>query len=272
MAASKSVLLAGLLLLICVCAQACSRSDEGRTEGGASGRGDLAARLADLYREDAYWPTRVWLEAPLLGDGDAVVVPPRRMGVVIFLEPNGDVRIDFGRYGAHTVPIEQTNFVAESARVRAGEATKTFPNLLGMLMNRVVDAGSDSLATKQLVAEDIRGGPILLVFADAKTADVEALTAFASKVAEGAHRVSTFFLPITEELDGDVLSDLRAGGWTDPFVMTPMADAYVTAMLEPGTPRPFARLCTDEGRILAQGPPDDATLAAMLAALEPADG
>jgi len=249
-------------LLIALCA-ACAPSDG--TPDAAPQAG--ADRLARLYADEASWPTRVWLEEPLVEAGGEVLVPPHRNGVLITMHRNGDLRVDFGRHGAHTVPIAQTNFVAEAARYRSGEATKTFPNLLAMMMNKLVEIDAERLRPLKVDGAAVRGGRILLMLADARTADVAALARFASEVEAAGDVRLTVFVPITDELDGDVLGDLNAGGWTAPFVMTPIAQSYVKAMLEPGMPQPFARLATDEGRILAEGPPDDATFAAMRSAL-----
>jgi hypothetical protein len=260
------------LVVLALLGAACS-PDGGAPAPDAQPADDPDAALADeLYPQEAYWPVRVWLEEPLLGPDGDVLVKPKRNGVLVYLQPNGEARVDFGRYGAHTVPVAQTNFSSELERVRSGAATKTHPNLLGMLVTRLVDASQDRLMKKDLRVDEVRGGRVLLVFADAAQADVAALTAFAESVeAAGDVRLTTF-IPITEELDGDVLIDLRAGGWSDPFLMTPMSPAYTQAMLEPGTPTPFARLATDEGRILAEGVPDDATQAAMIEALQPHAG
>jgi hypothetical protein len=254
-------------LLLLAGGTACAPNDDDRSVDSTATRDEVAARLARLHADDASWPTRVWLESPLVDASGEVLVKPKRPGVLVFMRPNGDLRVDFGRHGPHTVPVTQTNFVDEAARYRSGEATKTHPNLLAMLMNRVVEIDDEQLRPQQLDADVIRGGRLLLVFADPASADVQALTTFASEVERAGDVRLTAFVPITDELDRDVLSELRAGGWQDPFVMTPMARSYVPAMLEPGTPRPFARLSTDEGRILAEGPPDDATLAAMREAL-----
>ncbi len=227
----------------------------------------LAARRAQLFADEAFWPTRVWLEEPLLDESGAVLVKPKRPGVVIFMRENGDVRVDFGRQGPHTVPVSMTNFASEAQRLRAGPATKTQPNLLGMLSNRIVDIDGDHLRPTKLDLDAVRGGRLLLVFADAARSDVAALTDFATEAERAGDLRLTTFIPVTDELDGDVAMDLKAGGWNDPFLMTPMAKSYLAAMLEPGTPRPFVRLATDEGRILVEGPPDASTLEAVRAAL-----
>lgn len=248
---------------------ACSSGEQAEPQVTPLASNGVADRLAELYADEANWPTRVWLEEPLIDEQGEVLVRPQRPGVLIYLRPDGRTRVDFGRHGPHTVPVTQTNLASEARRIASAQGTKIFPNLLGMLMNRVVDTEAETLEVMHLAAEDIRGGRILLVFADTREVDVAELTQFASSVEQAGNVSLTTFVPITDELDGDVHSDLRAGGWTSPFVMTPMAKSYVPAMLESGLPRPFARLCTDEGKILAEGPPDTATLQAMRAALRP---
>lgn len=256
-----------VLYFVALFSFACASGEQVEQSTTASMALAVEHRLGALYADDANWPTRVWLEEPLVDDQGGVLVRPHRPGVLVYLRPDGQARVDFGRHGPHTVPVSQTNFASEANRIASAEGTKIFPNLLGMLMNRVVDSEAEELEPMQLAAQDIRGGHILLVFADTREADVRALVDFASRVEHaGDVRLSTL-VPITDELDGDVLTDLRAGGWTAPFVMTPMAKSYVPAMLEPGLPRPFARLCTDEGKILAEGSPDATTFAAMTAAL-----
>ena len=105
-----------------------------------------------------------------------------------------------------------------------------------------------------------------MVFADTREIDVAEYVAFAEQVEHLRDMRLTVFVPITDELDGDVHADLRAGGWKAPFVMTPMARAYVPAMLEPGTPTPWVRLATVEGRIVAEGPVGEETRARMMTA------
>ena len=75
-------------------------------------------------------------------------------------------------------------------------------------------------------------------------------------------------IPLTDQGDGEMWLHLREVGWRLPFLVSSFAQAYSQSMLEPGTPRPFLRLCTAEGRILAEGPPDAATIAAFREALE----
>lgn len=262
-----------LAVLLWASVAACTSSDPSTSSGpGAEAVASVAdvavaERLAALYDHDRVWPVRVWLEEPLLAEDGAVLVPPRRMGVLVTLHEDGRARVDFGRYGAHSVPVTQTNFVAESERVRRGEATKTHPNLVGMLANRMATTDGDVVSPDRRRLDEAVGGRVLLVFADPEDPAMPSLAERARAIEQAGDVRMRVLVPVTELKDPKVHAALKAAGWDGRFVVTPIARSYVPALLEPGTPTPWLRLASDEGRVIAEGPPDEATEAAMRQAL-----
>jgi hypothetical protein len=270
----SSCLRLGLLPLLCVALLGCSGQqdetspDSSREVVPASAASVDPSTYASIFADEASWPVRVWLEEPLLDESGEVLVPVRRMGVLMYLSEDGRARVDFGRFGPHTVPASQTNLVDEARRIRSGEASKPLPNLIAMLATRLVDSTSEKLAIRDAAWDGPRDERVLLVFADPFAVDMREIQQQLSPVESSAMLWQTVLVPISDQDDAALLVELRAQGWESPFVVNSVARSYVPAMLAPQTPRPLLRLSSANGRILIEGPPTEATVAAIAAALD----
>jgi len=227
---------------------------------------------AEIFADEAIWPVRLWLETPLVDEQGEVIVPERRLGVLMYLTEDGDARIDFGRFGPHTVPASQTNLADEALRVRAREAAKTFPNLVGLIAMRMLDPGSPALTQMTPPAELTNDDRVLLVFADPFTHDMPSIGRLVAELRDQPSLGLIVLFPLSSRPNGQIQAELRSKDWTDPFVLSALAVPYAAAMLEPGAEPPLLRLSSANGRILAQGAPSEETIARMRAVLMHAGG
>lgn len=243
-----------------------------REAASATPAAESAPSFAEIFADEAIWPVRVWLEEPLQGEQGEVLVPARRLGVLIYLGENGETRVDFGRFGPHTVPASQTNLASEALRVRSGEATKTFPNLVGLIATRMVDPSSPELTVSAPPAGVMDDEHVLLVFADPFVADMRSIAEVVEQLGSRPSLRLTVLVPLGGRANQQIQAELRSKEWTEPFVLSALAGPYAAAMLEPDTELPLLRLCTANGRVLAEGPPSQETIERMRAVLMQAGG
>jgi hypothetical protein len=86
-----------------------------------------------IYEHPQLWPARAALlpgAGLKLGDGFPAVV--------LRVEPNGSVLLDFGRDGQHLVQINQTDLMDRAIRLLRGEESKDFPNFVSYSFNAFV--------------------------------------------------------------------------------------------------------------------------------------
>ena len=221
---------------------------------------------ANLTMHDEFWPDKAQLVEPLLGAKGEMIVPTGRLGVLVWIREDGRARVDFGRFGPHTVPVAQTDLVEGTNAIRRGERTKTLPNLLLMISTRLADSMTSDLRLHPVVRE-ANDEFMLLLFADPRR---EAFGEIVRRVApiSGHERIGvTALVPLTSERDLETLGRLKAANWKSPFLIGRFAESYAEAMIEPNIATPFLRLATANGRIVVEGPAHEETIEAIRAVL-----
>lgn len=108
---------------------------------------EIAADPVDAtnWRASArFWPYSVAL---LESDksGSETVTPSGLEGVVVYLTSSGQLRLDLGRDGVRTVPLEATDFLVRANEIRRGERTKLAPNFILAYGNRLLDLSSNRI-------------------------------------------------------------------------------------------------------------------------------
>jgi hypothetical protein len=229
-----------------------------------------AARItaANLLANDRFWPYQVALVEPWRPDSRQDPLPTQIAGVLIRVEASGAARIDFGRDGLHTVPLEATDLLARANAVRLGEAEKTAPNLVLDVAPRLLDAGGEMLRPFG-VRPALEYPRFLCVFADPSAADFEGLATALAPLHDRSD-VLTVLFPLGSHPDATLRERLRALAWPVPFLQDHLAEPYAAALLTDGTDTPALMLLTNEGRVLLVSPftePLVATLNERLAGL-----
>ena len=223
---------------------------------------------ANLLANDRFWPYQVALVEPWRPDSREGPLPADIAGVLIRVEASGAARIDFGRDGLHTVPLEATDLLARANAVRLGETEKTAPNLVLDIAPRLLDAGGEMLRPFG-VRSTLEYPRFLCVFADPAAADFEGL-ATALAPLHDRRDVLTVLFPLGSHPDAALRERLRALAWPVPFLQDHLAEPYAAALLADGMDAPALMLLTNEGRVLLVSPftePFVATLNERLAGL-----
>lgn len=220
----------------------------------------------NLYHHESHWPTHVRLTGPIpRGEGQADV-PAGRVGVLVRVEPDGQVRLDLGRDGRHVVPIERTDVLEGANAAARGASYKLGPNLTLAIASKLVDPSKPGPATFPYRAQkDLRGA--LCVFADPNDEDFEALARSLAPL----HRregVTMVLFPETDQADRVTADRLRALDWTIPFVFNAHAESLRRSFVAESSELPWVQLMTNEGRLIAEGPFDPALRARLEQAID----
>ena len=121
---------------------------------------DPAAALSDSRN----WPFYVSPRESTVIDGTRLFAGVR--GVLLRVEDDNTVVVDFGRDGIHRLPVESTNVIAQAEAIAAGVVTKELPNFARMTTSAVVRHSPDGLPdpiTPEMLAEYRR---LVLVYTD----------------------------------------------------------------------------------------------------------
>jgi hypothetical protein len=230
---------------------------EGCSEGGPISEYDAsdpdapAVTEENLLASERFWPYRSELTAPWRPPGREEPLPAGTRGVLVRLEGRGVARIDFGRFGTHAVPVDKTDLVERSNRVRRGELGKIGPNFFHALGPRLVDS-----ASQEPRAFELQGAfgcrLYLAVFADPEGGRLGELALGLAPLRKH-EEILTIFFPQGRHSDLQVRGTLRSLVWTVPFVLDHLSEGYTKSLLGEGTALPAVLLQTPEGRVLAQG-------------------
>lgn len=227
----------------------------------------------NLLANEQFWPNQVALPEPWQPAGRETPLPARIPGVLIRVEASGAARIDFGRDGLHTVPLEKTDLLSRANALRLGEAEKMAPNLVLDIGTRLLDPTAEALRPLGLL-EVGQYRLFACVFADPGAPGFAQLAAQLAPL-RGRDDVLSVLFPLGEHPDAGLRERLRALDWPVPFMMDHLAEPYARSLLPEGLAAPTLLLLTHEGRLLLGEPVDantvgrvEARLPARAAALE----
>jgi hypothetical protein len=217
----------------------------------------------NLMESERFWPYKVALTRAWTADGATQSPPVGFDGVLIRVEDRAVARIDFGRDGLHSVPVDATDLVERANRVRLGETEKTAPNFVLAIGPRLVDPFvHGAFAFRRFFGYD----RYLAVFA---RVDDEGFEDMARSLEPLRRRgdLLTIFFPLGRTPDVEVRKKLNAVGWNVPYVFAHLSDPYARSLLSEGNGPPAVALQTAEGRVLFESGWTAETPSALSAAL-----
>lgn len=210
---------------------------------------------ANLFDHESDWPYRVALSRswkPAGHDGD-FGWGEGTLGVLTRFDEVRGVKIDFGRFGVHWVPIDATDVVARANQIRTGELEKLAPNLAVALNHRLLDPTERTLREARddlfLVPKD----DYILVFADPAEASF-AKVALATRRWAALPNAIVVLIALNERPDAHVYKFCYDAGFRGTFLMATYAAPNASAYLEPGAKPPVVQLRTAEGRVRFEAP------------------
>lgn len=214
----------------------------------AAASGAPAVTEANLLENEAFWPFRVSLTREWKPAGSARGPKPGFPGILLRVEPDARLRVDFGRQGAYTVPASATDVVARANQVRSGERRKMGANLV-----RVVGPHLSASTGRQPrpldLAEVASHRAFLFVFADPAADGFADLAASLASLPTPAG-VAPVLFPQGGHRPEEVMRLLGQSGWTPAFVYSVHAEPLTRSLLEEPRRLPALELQTVEGRSL----------------------
>jgi hypothetical protein len=227
--------------------------------------------LDNLYAYETYWPYQIQLTGewkPAGWEGDFAW----GLGVLLRVDPEQRLRVDFGHHGKHWVPADATDVLARANALREGATRKLGPNLVTAIGNRLLDPSGETLRP---VTTDLKAQwAFLLAIADPADPGFGDL----ARALEGSAIREGLTVVLVSPVDyGDfklyrVCYDQR---WPGAFLRDRFGPAYAEGALEVGEEPPRLQLLTPEGRLLWTAPATPAAiepLSAMLDRIRPREG
>ncbi|MGH0032082.1 MAG: hypothetical protein ACQGVC_20010 [Myxococcota bacterium] len=220
---------------------------------------------ANLLENDRFWPFHVRPVVDWTPPGaDAPLY--KRPAVLVRVNADGTVRLDFGRHGKYELPIEATDVVERANQVRTGEIDKMAPNLVLTLGNKLLDTSRDDLVGNHFVGRDTTLDLFLCVFADPMSEEFPAVADTLRRFG-GRTDLLIIVFPQTDAKDSAVRHRLRAIDWKVPFVLDRFTKAYKRSIAGAESALPHVMLLTPDGRVVTGGGADAELAARVDAAL-----
>jgi hypothetical protein len=213
-----------------------------------------------VFAQERFWPYHVDLSRSWKGEGFASEVPVGTRGVLVRMEDAERARIDFGRHGVGTVPIDRTDLVARANSVRLGTGAKPLPNFVEALGPRLLASSLESPRPYPVAAVFMHAA-FVCVFADVAAPSFEEIAR--ALVPLRRSDVLTIVLPQGRPSDVAVFERLRALAWRVPFVFQHLAEPYTASLAGPSPTLPLVTLQTPNGRLLFSERWGDSVAAAL---------
>jgi hypothetical protein len=206
---------------------------------------------ANLLASERLWPYQAALVSPHAEAGSTRAIPAGALGVVIRVEADDRVRLDFGRDGLVTLSARETDLVARANAIRNGTAAKTAPNLTYAIAPRLLDATAETPRRVRLEDSFERAG-FLCVFANPDAPSFPRLAGLLEPFA-GRGGVLPVLFPQGEHPDVALLAQLRAAGWKGAFALDHLSESYTRTLIDGAIDEPRAALFSAEGRLVWSG-------------------
>ena len=206
----------------------------------------------NLFQNERYWPYHVILEEawkPRGFQGESFAWEQGTVGVLVRVEPGGLLRVDFGRFGVHEVPISATTVLERANQIQRGERSKAAPNFVVAVIRRCLslEGSPPQYWTAASVAEVDR---FVLVAGEPGS---ESLRRRLKKLTPLAEDKGTAFVLLphgSHRMDPAVIEKARSDGWPGCVVHSRFSDAYRHSIFGEDAERTAAIIQTPEGRIL----------------------
>ena len=226
-----------------------------------------AVTHASALASEKFWPYQVTLVQSWSAPHGARLAQGAT-GVLIRVEPAGNLRIDFGREGLHTLPLGFTDFLARANDIRLGTLAKVAPNLTYAIAPRLIDAQSD-VPRRLRFEQSFETTAYLAVFASLEGRELETLAQRLAPLIAPYPRVRLVLFAQGRVPDAELHARLRAAGWAGAFLMDHLAEAYARTLVD-GETTALALFSAESRTLWTSERSDEAAgLSAALAALRP---
>ncbi|MCI0633039.1 MAG: hypothetical protein L0206_03865 [Actinobacteria bacterium] len=256
---------AALALLAGFVATGCAGSDPAPANPAPVNPALEPVTYENLYEREQYWPDHVMLTEPWKPEGFEGERFGYGLGILVRVEPSGDLRIDYARLGQHRVPARVTNVIEQANRIRLGEVRKPRPKFVFAVANKLFDPNTDP----PRYVNPIGVGYIetyLIVAADPASQGFAEIASALAPIRTRSEVMLVLF-PQGALPDDRVLERCKEVGWTDPFLISTYVPGFTASIfgdLEP----PRVILQSPEGRVIHSSAWSEGTRASLEKAIE----
>ena len=254
---------AALALLACVVAAGCANSDPAPVDPAPVDPALEPVTYENLYEREQYWPDHVMLTESWKPEGFEGERFGYGLGVLIRVEPSGDLWMDYARLGQHRVPARVTDVIQQANRIRLGQAAtrKTRPNFVFAVVNKLLDPKTDPLRfVKPFEVGHIKN--YLIVAADPFSEGFAEIASALQSIRPRSDVMLVLF-PQGGHPDNQVLERCREVGWTDPFLFSTYVPGVTASIFGGDLVPPSVILQSPQGRVLHASTWMEGTLAVL---------
>jgi hypothetical protein len=201
----------------------------------------------NLLERDALWPFWVDLTRDWQPAGRERPFRAGTTAVVVRVESGGKVRLDFGRHGTYTAPVDATDVVERANQVARGELRKLEPNLLRIIGSQVIQ-WRELDAVPVRFDEMARDRAFLIVFADPMSDGFADLSGALAKL-PALPGLRLILVPQGKTGTGDITRRLRALGWPGGFTFPHTSPGLTRSLVGGEGAPPPVLLQSPEGRV-----------------------
>jgi hypothetical protein len=160
------------------------------------------------------------------------------------------VRIAFGRFGNHDVPVERTDFLERANAIASGASFKVAPAFLAHFGNQFVHPGTDQMNPYPF-AELAQFDRFLCVFADPEDGRLASRVKTLRALQDEPGLQILFFPLATRRSElASVKTWLQTNGLRLPFAYPEAAEVHARSLIGAAPDGPTALLTTANGRLL----------------------
>lgn len=200
----------------------------------ANSESNLSFKESDEVPSE-YWPLHVNTTKDLVvtsnGEEDKII-PENTRAVVIRLESEGGLLLDFGREGIHRLDPEDTDFLDASHRIANGEVEKLYSIMAGMIAQRLsvpTEDGSGAPYSFKIVSES-RLFILLYVDDDADLFRAIAEFELSNREALREKAVALILMPTFNYKNSELSKRLYSYGVRVPFMYDFLVKPYINML------------------------------------------
>ncbi|MEZ4279751.1 MAG: hypothetical protein R3F21_09090 [Myxococcota bacterium] len=258
-----------VMVMIALGSISCSQAEQGEAVDPSGGEASVAAvehdsespapgkpggmiNAENVFEHERAWPDIVALVEPWTPTGAETPLKAGYRGALIRVEPDGRVRIAFGRHGNQLIPLEFTDLITRANEVESGSRHKIAPNFLLHFGTQFLHPESEALAPLP-TPELAKSTRFLCVFAAPARPEFEGLVERLKPLGEIPDLQLLFFpLDMPQGSAERVKASLTTLAWPVPFAYPQAAEVHAQKLVGKVPEAATALLITDEGRLLLE--------------------
>ena len=207
---------------------------------------------ANLYEHEDFWPFHVALTEATLLEGRDKPMDARIPGILIRVNDDGTLVVEWGSDGRAVVPIDQTDVVVRANRIRSGERYKSGPNVSFSIGNKIFKTASTRPLEYYTFQEAVLFRGYLMVMADPRAPEFEQIAASLTPF-RGRHGIVTTLIPQAgRDPDLAIMERVRSVDGPEAVLRNRLSPSATRGYLGRFPSEPVLMLMSSDGRVLLE--------------------